>query len=127
MFFDIEIYYGANHFVALASIVAAGLNLLLNYIFIPKFGYLAAGYTTLVSYFFTMLMHYVFLKWTLAKNKFTNVLFSKLHIILFGVLLIVSSAIIAGLYSYTYARYVVFILFLVYGYRNKDKYLIKKS
>lgn len=127
MFVDIEIYYGANHFVALASIVAAGLNLLLNYIFIPKFGYLAAGYTTLVSYFFTMLMHYVFLKWTLAKNKFTNVLFSKLHIILFGVLLIVSSAIIAGLYSYTYVRYLVFIAFLVYGYRNRNKYLINKQ
>ena len=97
------------------------------YIFIPKFGYLAAGYTTLVSYFFTMLMHYVFLKWTLAKNKFTNVLFSKLHIILFGVLLIVSSAIIAGLYSYTYVRYLVFSAFLVYGYRNRNKYLINKQ
>ncbi|WP_455768109.1 oligosaccharide flippase family protein [Phascolarctobacterium succinatutens] len=127
MFVDIEIYYGANHFVALASIVAAGLNLLLNYIFIPKFGYLAAGYTTLVSYFFTMVMHYVFLKWTLAKNKFTNVLFSKLHIISFGVLLIGSSAIIASLYSYTYVRYLVFIAFLVYGYRNRNKYLINKQ
>lgn len=127
MFVDIEIYYGANHFVALASIVAAGLNLLLNYIFIPKFGYLAAGYTTLVSYFFTMVMHYVSLKWTLAKNKFTKILFSKYYILYLGLLLFCCSGIITVLYNYTYIRYIAFLLLCIYFYKNKNRYLIRKE
>ena len=47
LFVDVEIYYGANHFIAIASICAAAMNIVLNYIFIPRCGYIAAGYTTL--------------------------------------------------------------------------------
>lgn len=32
------------------SVLGAILNVFLNYILIPKFGYIAAGYTTLVCY-----------------------------------------------------------------------------
>ena len=43
--------------MAIASISAAGLNYLLNMIFIPKFGYIAAAYTTLASFLWLMLIH----------------------------------------------------------------------
>ena len=34
LFVDVEIYYGANHYIAIASVCAAMLNIILNYIFI---------------------------------------------------------------------------------------------
>ena len=43
--------------MAIASISAAGLNYLLNMIFIPKFGYIAAAYTTLASFLWLMIIH----------------------------------------------------------------------
>ena len=43
--------------MAIASISAAGLNYLLNMIFIPEFGYIAAAYTTLASFLWLMIIH----------------------------------------------------------------------
>ena len=43
-------YYKKPKYVMAASITAAVTNLILNFIFIPIFGFIAAGYTTLFSY-----------------------------------------------------------------------------
>jgi O-antigen/teichoic acid export membrane protein len=45
--------------VSLATCVAAVLNIVLNLIFIPIWGYQSAAYTTLVGYIVLYLMHYV--------------------------------------------------------------------
>ncbi len=47
---NIVYYYKKPKFVMIASVVATLLNIVLNYIFISLFGYLAAGYVTLVCY-----------------------------------------------------------------------------
>ncbi len=60
MFSTIEYYYQKTSWIAAASTVCAGLNLLLNYIFIRRYGYYAAAYTTLVCYLLFALLHYVF-------------------------------------------------------------------
>lgn len=61
LFSTIQFYYGATWFVMVASVVGAVLNVILNAIFIPMFGFIAAGYTTLVCYFMFMVMHYIFM------------------------------------------------------------------
>ena len=50
MFSNVEYYYQKNILIAFATTISAGLNLVLNYIFIKKYGYVAAGYTTFVCY-----------------------------------------------------------------------------
>ena len=47
---NIEFYFGKNTLLVKGSILSAVINIVLNYIFIQWFGYMAAGYTTLVSY-----------------------------------------------------------------------------
>ena len=47
---DIAVYYKKTKYVMYPAIIAAVANLVLNYIFIGTFGYMAAAYTTLVSY-----------------------------------------------------------------------------
>jgi O-antigen/teichoic acid export membrane protein len=47
------------YFFYITFIVAAGLNALLNFIFIPKFGYMASAYITLVTYFFCTAVIYI--------------------------------------------------------------------
>lgn len=57
MHVNIEQYKKKTVGMAIASISAAGLNYLLNLLFIPKYGYIAAAYTTLISFLWLMLLH----------------------------------------------------------------------
>lgn len=58
----LEFYYKKTVYVMMASTIAAVLNVILNAIFIPLFGYQAAAYTTLACYCIYALMHAVNLK-----------------------------------------------------------------
>ncbi|MBQ8994434.1 MAG: oligosaccharide flippase family protein [Oscillospiraceae bacterium] len=60
LYASVEFYFGATKYVMYASVTGAVLNLVLNAIFIPMFGFIAAAYTTLVCYIVFMLMHYIF-------------------------------------------------------------------
>lgn len=62
MYVNIEQYEKKTVGMAFASIMAAGLNFILNYIFISKYGYVAAAYTTYASYLFLLVMHMLFVK-----------------------------------------------------------------
>lgn len=58
----LEFYYKKTVYVMVASSMAAILNVILNWIFIPIFGYQAAAYTTLACYCFYALLHALNLK-----------------------------------------------------------------
>lgn len=45
-----EFFYEKKAMLIVASVISAIVNIILNYVFIGKFGYIAAGYTTLISY-----------------------------------------------------------------------------
>ena len=60
LYVNIEIFYKKQKYIALGTCIAAGINIGLNAIFIPIFGYIAAAYTTLVGYMALFLIHYVF-------------------------------------------------------------------
>ena len=47
---DIPVYFRKTKYVMYPAAIAAVVNIVLNYIFIPVFGYMAAAYTTLFSY-----------------------------------------------------------------------------
>ena len=57
-----EFYYEKTNLVMIATTLSAALNILLNYIFIKLFGYIAAGYTTLVCYILYAAFHYIFMR-----------------------------------------------------------------
>lgn len=61
-FATFEFYYEKTNYVAIATVGGAVLNIVLNYLGIQKFGYLAAGYTTLFSYMLFAFLHYLFMK-----------------------------------------------------------------
>lgn len=50
LYSDIAVYYKKTKYVMYPAIIAAISNLILNYIFIKIYGYMAAAYTTLFSY-----------------------------------------------------------------------------
>ncbi len=50
MYSNLLIYHKKTQFLMVSSIIAAVINVVLNYIGIQKFGYIAAAYTTMIAY-----------------------------------------------------------------------------
>lgn len=82
LYVNIEHYYKKTPYITLNTLIAAGCNLVLNYIFIPKYGYVAAAYTTLVSYLLAFVLHANYAK-KMEKNLYPISFFARpiIHII----------------------------------------------
>ncbi|MBQ4057556.1 MAG: oligosaccharide flippase family protein [Lachnospiraceae bacterium] len=110
-----------------ATVIAAVVNYVLNYLFIPSIGYLAAAYTTLIGYFCLLLVHMLIVK----KIKFGH-LYD--NIFMFGVLIIgcIAMIFITLSYSYNLYRYIAIVIYIVvtllllHRYKTTIKQYIKK-
>lgn len=72
LYVNAEFYLKKQTRIAFATLCAAGLNIGLNFIFIPKFGYIAAAYTTLFGYLFLFLVHFLSLYHLGKKDWYDN-------------------------------------------------------
>lgn len=63
LFAKFAFYYEKTKVIMVASVIGAVLNILLNYIFIQIYGYMAAGYTTLACYVVYSVCHYLFMNY----------------------------------------------------------------
>ena len=55
---NMERFEKKTKYISIGTIAAAVLNVVLNFIFIPRFGYIAAAYTTLAGFAALVLLHY---------------------------------------------------------------------
>jgi len=122
-FADFEYYYEKTRFIMVASVFSAGLNILLNYIFIREFGYIAAGYTTLFCYIVYTFLHYLNYKYIINKILSRQSVYHENKILLICVVLIAFGFILASLYKYQVIRYsfVVLVFVFIYFRRNDLK------
>lgn len=56
-YINIEFYNKKTAGISIATVISASLNVIMNYFFIKKFGYIAAAYTTLISSAITLGFH----------------------------------------------------------------------
>lgn len=68
----VEYYHGKTQYIASGTMLAAVINIVLNYIFIKRYGYVAAAYTTLATYFLYFLFHYLIAMKIEKKSLFSN-------------------------------------------------------
>ncbi len=121
LFADFEFYYDKAYLASVASIIGAMLNILLNMIFIPRFGYLAAGYTTLFCYLMFAIGHYIIMQ--LLCNKILDGVrpySSKVLLAIVGFFLGVGHIFMLS-YKNIYMRYsfMAFFVALLIIFRNK--------
>lgn len=83
---NVEYYHGKTKYIAIGTMLAAVINIILNYIFINKCGYIAAAYTTLVTYFLYFVFHYILARKIEGIFLFSNKMLFKCSI---GMLVIV--------------------------------------
>lgn len=68
-FTNVELYHGKSAFIAGGSCLSAVLNILLNALWIGRFGYLAAAYSTFLCYALNALLQYGCMRWVLRREK----------------------------------------------------------
>jgi O-antigen/teichoic acid export membrane protein len=113
---NIEFYTKKTHMIATGTIFAAAVNVILNIIFIPKYGYPAAAITTVISNFTLFMFHYLITNYILKIKIFGL----KFHIIS---LIYVSLSTVAFIIfqNYLILRIIIIILgilFLYFKYRK---------
>ena len=103
--YDFQFFNKKAKSIAISSIAAAIVNLITNYIFIPKFGYLAAGFTTLASYFVLLMSNYFFtIKMGISKiYDMKRLFFWTLVIMLYAIVCVLLKDLIV-------VRYLIFVI-----------------
>ena len=122
---NIELHLKKTFFVSLGTIFAAILNIILNIIFIPKYGFAAAAYTTLFGYIFLLISHYYISNYILTVKLYNN-------IFMFAAILVTSicSIILALSYQYIFLRFIlttIGLLVFISFYKEYIKLFLKNN
>lgn len=123
IFIDVEFYHEEKGKLVFSSIGAALANILLNWIFIPKYGYVTAAYTTLVSYLLFAICNYFSMKQILRKKGLKDNAFDYKKLIIILLLLSVFSIVGVCLYGNVLIRLFCFIICLLVLLMNYKKIL----
>ena len=123
-----QVYYEKQKFLAISSIGAAILNVVLNAAFIPIFGYYAAGYTTLFSYLVYTVGHYFFSRKICMENIGSFDLFDHKTILLISTGVLACTVGFIFLYQFTIIRYLIAgLLLLILALQYKKILLLVKT
>ena len=107
LFSNVEFYYGATKYVMIASMLGSLTNVILNFMLIPKFGFIAAGYTTLISYLLLMFVHYHYMCKACKLNKETTRVFDMKFIGVSVITILLLIGLCPLIYRQTVIRYIV--------------------
>ncbi|MCR5226386.1 MAG: oligosaccharide flippase family protein [Eubacterium sp.] len=113
LFALVEFYYEKTRMIMLASIASAVLNILLNYIFISKYGYYAAGYTTLFCYIAYATFHYFFMKKICKTEMNDTIIYDSPKILCLSCGFVALGFIFLVSYDYFIIRYSIIIVMIV--------------
>lgn len=118
-FINIEFYYEENQYAAYSSIGIALLNLVLNWFFIKRFGYIAAGYTTLFCYLIFALVHYLTMRFVCKKHIDGEKIWEAEKILFVTIAFIAFSGCMLLCYKGRIIRYCVVLILLGIGYLKR--------
>lgn len=126
LYSNILVYYKKTTYIMYASIIAALLNVILNLVFISKFGYMAAAYTTLFSYIVLAALEYLWAQsFDRKMNKEKDDVYDNKAFLFLSVLTIVLCMCALPLYRFYAIRYIAAIavgsVYLLIIYKNKGK------
>lgn len=117
---NFEFYYEKKGFIAIASIVAAGLNIVLNIVFIPLFGYVAAGYTTLFCYMVYAFAHFFFSRYICLKEIGNIKIFELRDFLICSIGVSLFSFLSELLYVNYLVRYFIILLLLIIAFNKRN-------
>jgi len=112
IFSNVEFYFLKTKFMMVASVSSAILNILLNYVFIGRFGYIACAYTSLFCYVVYTVLHYLYMCHICKKEIGRANIFDIKAMLLIALAVICIAIISTLLYNYDIIRYGLILIIL---------------
>lgn len=122
-FSSISFYFEKTKKIMVASMSGAVLNIILNLICIPTFGYIAAGYTTLVCYVFFTIAHYFIMRKVCEEELEGVKIFDMKYMVGMSAIVIVFTIIFSLVYNNILVRYGIIVILISIVFM-KRKWLI---
>jgi O-antigen/teichoic acid export membrane protein len=120
LFGTVEFFFEETTFVMIASSIAAVSNIILNYIFIKLFGYVAAGYTTLVCYFILMIAHYLYYLKICIVHHINGTIYNEKAILILAFVSVLAMFACISIYNYYFVRYLLVIVGLIVAFVKRN-------
>lgn len=124
LYVNLETYMKKTYAISIGTVGATTINIALNAIFIPKFGYIAAAYTTLIGFAALMIFHYIIVWKT---KEFRGLYDDKFNFIVLGIVFIFHF-LCMFLYQNSLIRYLTMLLYgialCVFAYKTRDKLML---
>lgn len=111
-----EFYLKKTNYIALGTIMSAGIKILLNYIFVPLLGYESAAFTTVIAYFFLFVFHYV-----LSNNLLGRTLFDTKVLMLITAVVCIISLFLYVVIDFILLRYLVLVILIILTFTLRKK------
>lgn len=124
---NVLLFYKKTQYIMISSVAAAALNVALNYIMIPIYGYQAASYTTLFAYIVLAVIQMVVGRWTERRERGAEEGFiydTKLLIMISASLIILSIACVP-LYGTLLLRYAIVCIVVGVGLKYRKVFIEK--
>ena len=123
LFSRFEFYFERTRFMMIASVAGACMNVLLNYIFIPIYGYYAAGYTTLVCYMLYCIGHYLLMR-RINKTLMNNTRVYNVKVIVgISAVFLAGCAVMMSLYTHMFIRWGVLLVVCAYFVWKRERFI----
>lgn len=101
LYVNIEFYNKKTFGISIATVISALVNVGLNYVFIHKFGYVAAAYTTLFSSILTLLIHIIIVK----RHGWSKIVDTRFNLTMAMICMIIC-LLTSFIYEYSMIRYI---------------------
>lgn len=118
LYAEFEFYFEKTRYLSLATLVGAMLNVGLNLLLIPIFGYLSAGYVTFVCYVVFALLHYAAMS-RISRRQFGAVPYSSKVVGGISLAFTAAGLFYLALYENIVLRYSVTVLLLLIAFAKR--------
>lgn len=114
LYSNILVYLKRTNIIMISSIIAAVINVILNYIMIEAYGYMAAAYTTLLSYVVMAVLLSIWANREFKKHiAEVDFVYDNKLILAMSIVTLVISLFAILIYDYVIVRYTVAAVFLI--------------
>ena len=127
LFINVEFYFEEKYKLVGASILAAVVNIVLNYFGIKMFGFVAAGYTTLISYVLFAVCNYLAMKQVCREKGIDGDLYDYKMLVLLFTAFAAVGFVFTALYPFRWVRLGIIAvgLIILFIFREKCESIVK--
>lgn len=120
-FINVEMYYEKNKLITISTISVALLNVLLNWLLIPRFGFIWAGYTTLICF----LIQAIIQSCIVSNVLHIGYIFNLRYIWACIVITIILGIVLESFYDLLIIRYIIFVFILISIFLKREIILLE--